>query len=70
MDKMQAKFNQMLGKENHKTTKNVEVIEKQANKTFINENIQRFKKNKEKTFFDLVMDDQGVVEEYIFDFPQ
>lgn len=70
MDKMQAKFNQMLGKENHKTTKDVEVIEKQANKTFINENIQRFKKNKEKTFFDLVMDDQGVVEEYIFDFPQ
>ena len=70
MDKMQAKFNQMLGKENHKTTKDVEVIEKQANKAFINENIQRFKKNKEKTFLDLVMDDQGVVEEYIFDFPQ
>ncbi len=29
----------MLGKDNHKTTKNVEVIEKQVNKTFINENI-------------------------------
>ena len=29
----------MLGKENHKTTKDVETIEKKANKTFINENI-------------------------------
>ena len=58
-----------MGKDNHKTTKDVEVIEKQANKTFINENILRFKKNKEKTFFDLVMEQQGVVEEYTFDFP-
>ena len=36
----------MLGKENHKTTKDVEAIEKKVNKTFINENIQRFKNNK------------------------
>ena len=60
----------MLGKENHKTTKDVEAIEKKVNKTFINENIQRFKNNKDKTFFDLVMDEQGVIEEYTFDFPQ
>jgi N-acetylmuramoyl-L-alanine amidase CwlA len=31
MDKMSAKFNQMMGKENHKTTKDVNIVEKQAN---------------------------------------
>lgn len=59
----------MLGKDNHKTTKSVETIEKQANKAFISENIQRLKNNKEKTFYEMVMDQYGVVEEYTFGFP-
>lgn len=29
----------MMGKDNHKNTKDVDKIEKKANKTFINENI-------------------------------
>jgi hypothetical protein len=29
----------MLGKDNHKTTKDIKIVEKQANQSFINENI-------------------------------
>ena len=69
MDKMSAKFNQMMGKENHKTTKDVNIVEKQANQTFIKDNINYMKRNKDKTFLDLVMDDSGIIEEYTFELP-
>ena len=73
LDQLKSRFNSQMSsfktKWGNSNSGQVAKLKKQANKEYLEENMQRMKSNKRHSIKDQAMSDNGVIEEYIFVLP-
>ena len=69
-DKFKEKMSGLKSMFNKNKKESNEELTKMANKQMIQESMEQAKRNKKKTFLQMIEDDNGVIEEYTFSLPQ